>query len=78
MTLSEFVRKIENGRDIMFDVDGRRFTILTWVKDGILICEQNTANESVYPTAEHLINSYKINGKTLSSLASKIRIVDYS
>lgn len=40
MTRSEFIRKIEEGRDIMFDVLGRHYTILTWLDEGIGIGEQ--------------------------------------
>ena len=40
MTRVEFIQKIENGSDILFDVADRHYVIFTWMEDGIGIGEQ--------------------------------------
>lgn len=80
MTRDEMISKIENGSDIMFDVMGKHFTILTWTDDGIAIDEQhpNDGNMRYYQTAEKLVDSFLIGSKTLASLSDKIVITSYS
>ncbi len=80
MKKSEFVVKIENGRDIMFNVGNRHYTIITWLDDGIGIGEQNKPkNEiSVYPDADTLLKEFLVDGRPLGDLTEKIIITDYS
>ncbi len=80
MTRNEMISKIENGSDIMFDVKGRHFTILTWLPEGIGIDEQHPhdGNTQYFDTAEDLIDQYTIDGKSLSELAKEIVITDYT
>lgn len=80
MTKHEFVKKIEDGRDIMFDVNGRHFVIFTWPKEGIGIAEQDPAGDVLhyYETPELLIDGFMIGGTSLSSLCSSVVITDYS
>lgn len=80
MTKNEFINKIENGRDIMFDIVGRHFTILTWTDEGILIDEQypNDNKEQCFETPEELVENYKIDGIPLAELTDKVVITDYS
>lgn len=80
MTKNELVKKIENGSDIMFDVFGKHFTILTWCDEGIGIDEQhpNDGAMKYFDSAKELAESYTINGKTLAELASVIKITEYS
>ena len=80
MKKSEFIVKIENGRDIMFDVEGRHYTIITWLDDGIGIGEQNKPqNEiSIYPDVDTLLNDFLVDGKPLGDLTENVVITDYS
>ncbi len=80
MKKSEFITKIENGGDIMFDVGGRHYTILTWLDDGIGIGEQNKpeCGLSVYPDASTLLKDFLVDGIPLGDLAEKVVITDYS
>ncbi len=80
MTKTEFIKKIENGSDIMFDVGDRHFTILTWIDDGFFIDEQfpNDNKEASFKTATELVEKYKIGDVPLANLCDKIRITDYS
>ncbi len=80
MTRAEFVEKIENGSDIMFDVRGKHFTILTWPDDGIAIDEQypNDGNVKYFRTAEELVDGFFVDGKPIANIADEIRITEYT
>lgn len=80
MKKDELIAKIENGRDIMFDVGSRHYTIITWLDDGIGIGEQNKPEKeiSVYPDADTLLKDFLVDGKPLGDLAEKVVITDYS
>lgn len=80
MIKDEFIAKIENGRDIMFDVEKRHYTIITWLDDGIGIGEQNRPESEilVYPDADTLLKDFLVDGKPLGDLTEKILITDYS
>ena len=41
MTKTKLIELIDNGSDIMFTVDGKHFTVLTWMDEGIAIGEQS-------------------------------------
>lgn len=80
MTRAEFVEKIENGSDILFDVRGKHFTILTWPDDGIAIDEQypNDGNIKYFGTAEELVDGFFVDGKPIANIADEIRITEYT
>ena len=79
MTKEEFKDLIENGRDIMFDVSGKHYTILTWWDDGILIAEQNTENhKGVFSNEADLLDNYHIDGIPLGKLSEQIVITQYA
>ncbi len=80
MTKSELIDLIDKGSDIMFDVCGRHYTILTWCEKGINIGEHfcDEKDSRYYDTAEELVESFKVGDKTLAELASDVIITDYS
>jgi hypothetical protein len=80
MTINEFVKKIENGYDIMFDCLDRHFTILTWTEEGINIGEQypKEQNAKVYKTAKELIDNFMIGEYRLADIVEYIVITDYT
>lgn len=80
MTSRELIEKIENGNDIMLDVAGKHLTIITWLDDGIGIDEQapKDGNLQVFPTAEDLVNGYRMNGAPLAALAKTAVITSYT
>lgn len=80
MTKNELIGKIENGSDIMFDVIGRHFTILTWTDEGIAIGEQfpYDGDMKYYSTAVELVENYKIGEMVLAELAGQVIITDYT
>ncbi len=79
MTKTEFIEKIENGSDIMFDVAKYHYVIFTWMEEGIGIGEQNKDTPIAhFDTAEELVNTFQINGVPLANLCDKVIITDYS
>lgn len=78
MSKNDFIKKIENGSDIMFDVAGKHYVILTWCDQGIEISEQGEDNPQYYKTAEELVNSFRIHDVMLSDLCDNLKITDYT
>ena len=80
MKKSEFIVKIENGRDIMFDVGEHHYTIITWLDEGIGIGEQNKPQSEIliYPDADALLKDFLVDDKPLGDLTENIVITDYS
>lgn len=80
MTKSDFISKIENGRDILFDVAGQSFTILTWPEEGIAIGEQNRPEVPIkyFPTAEALVENFLVHGIPLQDLVKNLVITEYT
>ncbi len=80
MKKDEFISKVKNGRDIMFDVDDRHYTIITWLDEGIGIGEQNRPESgiSTYPDVDTLLKEFQVNDKPLEDLIENIVITDYS
>lgn len=79
MTKNEFVSKIDNGYDIMFDVLGRHFTIVTWLDEGVGIGEQcKNSPPEIFRTAEELVECFEVDGRTLAELADRVMITHYS
>jgi hypothetical protein len=75
MTRREFVAMIDAGNDIMFECDGKAFTILGWYEDGPNIAEQKTEeNEAVFKDGAELLRNYVVNGKTLDERFDQIHI----
>jgi len=78
MTRNELTTLVENGCDIMFDVGGKHYTILTWPEDGIVIGEQRSDYDVAFPDVDSLLNGYLVNGIPLGELAEEVVITDYS
>ena len=80
MQVQELTEKIENGSDIMFEVMGRHFTILTWHEKGIAIDEQhpNDGNMQFFTSAGELVSGFAVDGKPLADIADQIIITDYT
>lgn len=75
LTREEFIEMIDTGGDIMFDCDGRSYTILCWADGGPDIAEQVTEdNHRSFPDGEALVKGYIVNGKPLEERIAQIRI----
>lgn len=79
MTEIEFIEKIRNGSDILFDVAGRHYVIFTWMDGGIGIGEQHRDDPIQYfDTPEILIHNFKVGGTPLAQLCNMITITEYT
>ena len=80
MTKTKLNDLINEGSDIMFSVDGRSFTIITWTDDGIAVGEQspNDGDLEFFKTAEDLLENFMVNGTPLGELAEKVIITQYA
>lgn len=80
MTRNELVSKIENGRDILFDVAGKKFAVFTWPEQGIAIGEQNHPDFPIqyFETAEALVDNFLVHGTPLKDLVKKLVITEYT
>lgn len=74
------IEKIKNGNDIMFDINGRHYTILTWTENGIGIGEQfpNDADFEYFKSAEELVDNFMIDGIPLGNIANAVKITEYT
>ena len=80
MGREEFAEKIENGRDILFEVAGKRFAIFTWMDDGIGIVERDVPGSEIqcFDSAEQLIDGFKVHDVPLAQLIRRVKITEYS
>lgn len=80
MTINELIKKIEDGNDIMLTINNKKFTILTWCDEGIVIDQQhpNDGNEKNYKTASELVERFTVDGKTVAELIDTVTIDYYS
>ena len=80
MTKAEFAELIAKGRDIMFDVRNKHYTILTWTDNGINIGEQypNDTKDDYFSSPEELLDNYLVDGIPLGELCNQVVITDYS
>ena len=80
MTRNEFIAKIENGRDVLFTVAGKGFTILTWPAEGIAIGDWSRPNDKpqFFQTAQELVDNFMVHNVPLKDLVHKIVITEYS
>lgn len=66
---------IEFGSDIEFRYNNKDYTILPWTDKGIVIGPQNSDNDSIYKTADELIDNYRIDGKPIKDIIENIEIL---
>lgn len=79
MTKADFIKMIDNGSDILFDVLGHHLCIFTWVDGGIGIgMQHDPAPLTVYKTATALVENYKVDGLRLEVVVNDITITDYT
>lgn len=76
MTRDEWIRRVKYGTDIVFNVQGKCFTILNW--EPFIIGEAYAEEEKTFDTAEELVDQFMVNGKSLGELANEIVIEQYT
>ena len=75
MTREEFIEMIDTGGDIMFDCDGRSYTILCWADGGPFIAVQVTEKDQAsFPDGEALVRAISSTEMPLEERIAQIRI----
>lgn len=65
---------MESGADIEFVVNGRKYTVLPWADEGIVIGPQDSDDDMVFSDPDSLIDEYLINGRPLSAWIDALTI----
>lgn len=73
--INELKKAIEFGSDIEFQYKNKKYTILPWTDDGIVIGLQNSDDDECYKTADDLINNYKVDERPIKDVISEIDIL---
>ena len=70
MTRNEFIKMIENAMDcVVFTVNGKGYTIIVWLEDGISILEWNKEDtRQFYQDAQSLVDCFEVDGIPLAKL----------
>lgn len=71
MTRKEFIELVENGRDILFDMNNVSYAIFTWDDEGYAIWNKSTRKKKTYNTVEELVDDYPVD-------ISNVKITEYS
>ncbi|WP_163195461.1 hypothetical protein [Clostridium thermarum] len=75
INLNDFKKAIEFGSDIEFRYKNKDYTILPWTDEGIVIGPQNTDDDTIYKTADELIDNHKIDGKYIKDIINDIEVL---
>lgn len=79
MKNDEFTKKVSNASEMVFSVNGKRFTVCDEDEKGISIAQWHCQDtERYFASAESLVNEYQIDGKPVAEWAESIRIEDYT
>lgn len=74
----KFRELIEMGADIEFAYNGKQYTLLAWVAEGISVGEQNNdADDNVFSDFDDLMENYVIDGAKFSDVIDDV-IIEFS
>lgn len=79
MKKNDLVEKIENAFEMVFSVNGRKFTVTDEEEKGFSIAEwYKQETEKYFKDAQTLADNYMIDGKTVAELSDSIKIEEYT
>ena len=71
----KFKELIEMGADIEFAYNGKQYTLLAWVAEGISVGEQNNdADDNVFSDFDDLMENYVIDGEKFADIVEDVSI----
>ena len=74
----KFRKLIENGADIEFSYNGKQYTLLAWVAEGISVGEQNNdEDDNVFSDFDDLMGNYIINGEKFADIVEDV-VIEFS
>lgn len=65
---------IDAGADIEFNFNGKDYTILAWIDEGISVGEKNKNDDNVFKDFDDLRNNYIIDGQVFGSVLDDIKL----
>ena len=66
---------IDKHADVEFSYNGKEYTLLAWIEEGISVGEKNNdADDNVFTDYDDLMNNYFIDGKPFKSIVDEISI----
>lgn len=65
---------IDAGADIEFNFNGKDYTILAWIDEGISVGEKNKNDDNVFKDFDDLRNNYIIDGQVFGSVLNDIKL----
>ena len=69
---------IEMGADIEFAYNGKQYTLLAWVAEGISVGEQNNdEDDNVFSDFDDLLENYIIDGEKFADIVEDV-IIEFS
>ena len=74
----KFRKLIENGADIEFSYNGKQYTLLAWVSEGISVGEQNNdEDDNVFSDFDDLMENYIINSEKFADIVEDV-VIEFS
>ena len=73
--LQQLKKLIDAGGDIEFSVCGKKYTILPWTDDGIVIGPQGANDDQTFPSSDALLDGYLIAGSPLRNFEHHLKIL---
>lgn len=74
----KFRKLIENGADIEFSYNGKQYTLLAWVAEGISVGEQNNdEDDNIFSDFDDLLEHYTIDGVRFADIIEDV-ILEFS
>lgn len=73
--INKLKEAIEFGSDIEFKYKNKKYTILPWIEEGIVIGPQNLDDDTIFKSADELINNYIIDGNKIKDIIDEIEIL---
>ena len=74
----KFRELIDMGADIEFSYNGKRYTLLAWVTEGISVGEQNNdADDNIFSDFEDMMENYVIDGSKFKDIVEEV-VIEFS
>ena len=74
----KFKELIDMGADIEFSYNGKMYTLLAWVQEGIVVGEQNNdEDDNIFSDFNDLMENYILNGIKFAEIIEDV-VIEFS
>lgn len=74
----KFKELIDMGADIEFSYNGKQYTLLAWVPEGISVGEQNNDDDdNLFSDFDDMLENYSIDGKRFADIIEDV-VIEFS